>query len=251
MIEVEGLRKVYGDRVAVDDISFRVEPGQVFGLLGPNGAGKTTTISCLTGLLRATSGTIRLDGIDVVAEPKRARARLGVVPQELAMYPEISAKQNLEYWGGTQGMNRSELQAKIPPMLERVGLADRAKEPVKNFSGGMKRRLNLAIGLIHDPKVVLMDEPTVGVDPQSRIHILDLIRERAAAGTSIVYTTHYMDEAESLCNPFMIIDEGKVVASGGLEDLLTQAGDAIERATVPEPSLERLFIHLTGKDLRE
>ncbi len=251
MIEVEGLKKVYGDRVAVDSISFRVEPGQVFGLLGPNGAGKTTTISCLCGLLRATAGTIRIDGVDVVADPKRARAGLGVIPQELAMYPEISAKENLEYWGGTQGLDRGTLRTRIPQMLERVGLADRDKEPVKNFSGGMKRRLNLAIGLIHDPKVVLMDEPTVGVDPQSRVHILDLIRERARAGTSILYTTHYMDEAESLCDPFMIIDQGKVVANGGLEELLKEAGDVIERATIPEPSLERLFIHLTGKDLRE
>lgn len=251
MIEVEGLRKVYGDRVAVDGISFRVEPGQVFGLLGPNGAGKTTTISCLSGLIRATSGAVRLNGIDVAADPKRAKANLGVVPQELAMYPEISARENLAFWGGVQGLDRGELSTKIPRMLERVGLADRAKEPVKNFSGGMKRRLNLAIGLIHDPKVVLMDEPTVGVDPQSRVHILDLIRDRAKAGTSIVYTTHYMDEAEGLCDPFLILDQGKVIANGGLEELLEQAGNVIERASIPQPSLERLFIHLTGKDLRE
>ena len=251
MIQVEGLRKVYGDRTAVDGISFQVEPGSIFGLLGPNGAGKTTTISCLSGLVKPTGGSVRIHGFDVATDPKSARASLGVVPQELAMYPEIGARENLEYWGGLQGMDRNTLKQKVPEMLERVGLLDRAKEPVKKFSGGMKRRLNLAIGLIHDPSVVLMDEPTVGVDPQSRGHILELIREKAAAGKTILYTTHYMDEAEGLCDPFLIIDHGKVLASGGLEELLEQAGDVIERATVPEPSLERLFLHLTGKELRE
>ncbi len=251
MIEVENLRKEYGSRVAVDGISFRVEPGQIFGLLGPNGAGKTTTISCISGLIRPTSGTLNVRGEDMTRGRSEARRSLGVVPQELAMYMEVSAQENLQYWASVQGLSSDEVKRKVPEMLERVGLADRAKDPVKDFSGGMKRRLNLAIGLVHDPEVVLMDEPTVGVDPQSRGHILDLIKERAAAGCAILYTTHYMGEAEGLCDSFSIMDHGKVIAEGTLDELLSQAGDAIQRQTVPEPSLERLFLHLTGKELRE
>jgi ABC-2 type transport system ATP-binding protein len=251
LIEVQNLIKVYGDRTAVDHVSFRVRPGQIFGLLGPNGAGKTTTISCLSGLLKPTSGTVRIDGHDVVHEGARARAAIGVVPQELALYPEISARQNLQYWGAVQGLSRQELEERIDPLLERVGLAGRATEAVKNLSGGTKRRLNIAIGLVHDPKILLMDEPTVGVDPQSRTLILDLIRERAKAGVAILYTTHYMGEAENLCDQFAIIDHGKVIAEGSLEELLERAGHVIQRASVPEPSLERLFIHLTGSALRE
>lgn len=251
MIEVERLTKMYGERIAVDGVSFTVGAGEIFGLLGPNGAGKTTTISCLSGLLRPTSGSIRIGGYDVVQDGVRARGSVGVIPQELAIYPEISARQNLEYWGAVQGLSREQLAERIEPILDRVGLSARAKEPVKNFSGGMKRRLNIAVGLIHDPKVLLMDEPTVGVDPQSRTHILDLIRERARAGVAILYTTHYMSEAEELCDQLAIIDHGKVIAQGTLEELLARAGDVIQRATVPEPSLERLFIHLTGSGLRE
>lgn len=251
MIEVERLTKTYGERIAVDGVSFTVRPGQIFGLLGPNGAGKTTTISCLSGLLQPTSGSIRINGFDVVHDGVRARASIGVIPQEVAIYPEISARQNLEYWGAVQGLSGAEIKERIDPMLDRVGLSGRAKEPVKNFSGGMKRRLNIAVGLIHDPKVLLMDEPTVGVDPQSRSHILELIRERAQAGVAILYTTHYMSEAEELCDQLAIIDHGKVIAQGTLEELLARAGDVIQRASVPEPSLERLFIHLTGSALRE
>lgn len=251
MIEVQGLRKTYGDRVAVDGISFQVEPGRIFGLLGPNGAGKTTTISCLSGLLKPTAGTIRIAGHDVVRDAREAKRSLGVVPQELAIYLEISARENLRYWGGIQGLSGKDLDDRVETILARVGLADRAKEPVKAFSGGMKRRLNLAIGLVHEPKVVLLDEPTVGVDPQSRGHILELIRERAAAGCAVLYTTHYMGEAEGLCDDFAIIDDGRIIAEGDLEELLARAGDAIQRHSVPEPSLERLFLHLTGKELRE
>ena len=252
MIDVEGLRKVYdGQQVAVSDISFSVQSGQIFGLLGPNGAGKTTTISCISGLLRPTAGRVRVAGFDIQTHGREARAVLGVVPQELALYPEVSARANLEYWGGIQGLSRHELRERVPALLERVGLADRAKEPVKKFSGGMKRRLNIAAGLVHDPKVLLLDEPTVGIDPQSRTRVLEIIRERADAGVAVLYTTHYMNEAETLCDEFAIIDHGEVIARGELEALLQQAGDAIKRATVPEPSLERLFIHLTGKDLRE
>lgn len=250
MIEVEGLRKVYGTRVAVDGISFRVEPGSIFGLLGPNGAGKTTTISCLSGLLAPTAGVVRIDGHDV-SSGREARRSLGVVPQELALYPEISARENLRFWGGVQGLTGSPLDAAVERILARVGLGDRAREPVRKYSGGMKRRLNLAIGLVHDPRVLLLDEPTVGVDPQSRGHILELIRERAQAGCAVLYTTHSMSEAEGLCDQFAIIDDGRVIAEGGLDALLERAGDAIQRQSVPEPSLERLFLYLTGKELRE
>ncbi len=251
MIDVQHLRKVYGQSTAVDDISFRVEPGEIFGLLGPNGAGKTTTISCLCGLLSPTSGSIRIAGVDILTGGVEARRELGVVPQELAVYLEISATENLEYWGGLQGLSRAELKRRVPEMLSRVGLADRAKEPVKRYSGGMLRRLNLACGLIHDPKVLLLDEPTVGIDPQSRVHVLEIIRERAAQGTAVLYTTHYMNEAEELCKRLAILDHGKIVTQGTLEELLTAAGEAIRRQSVPEPSLERLFLHLTGRELRE
>jgi len=251
VIDVQHLRKVYGQSTAVDDISFRVEPGEIFGLLGPNGAGKTTTISCLCGLLSPTSGSIRIAGVDILTGGVEARRELGVVPQELAVYLEISATENLEYWGGLQGLSRAELKRRVPEMLSRVGLADRAKEPVKRYSGGMLRRLNLACGLIHDPKVLLLDEPTVGIDPQSRVHVLEIIRERAAQGTAVLYTTHYMNEAEELCKRLAILDHGKIVTQGTLEELLTAAGEAIRRQSVPEPSLERLFLHLTGRELRE
>lgn len=251
MIEVERLRKVFNGRVAVDEISFSVAAGQIFGLLGPNGAGKTTTISCLSGLLEPTSGSVRINGFDVQKEARRARASIGVVPQELAVYQEVSATENLSYWGAIQGLSRSQLKKRIPEILDRVGLADRAREPVKKFSGGMLRRLNFAVGLIHEPQVLLLDEPTVGIDPQSRARVLEIIRERARAGVAVLYTTHYMGEAETLCDEFAIIDHGKVIAQGQLEELLRQAGDVIQRATVPEPSLERLFIHLTGTELRE
>ncbi len=251
MIQVERLRKVYGSLTAVDDISFSVQPGEIFGLLGPNGAGKTTTISCLSGLLTPTAGSIRMCGHDMMTDGRRARSVIGVVPQELALYEEISARENLLYWGGLYGLSRAELKVKVPAILERVGLADRAREPVKRFSGGMQRRLNMAAGLVHDPKVLLLDEPTVGIDPQSRVHVLDLIRERAAAGTAVLYTTHYMNEAETLCDNFAIIDHGRIITRGTLDELLDQAGQAIQRASVPEPSLERLFLHLTGRGLRE
>ncbi len=251
MIQVERLRKVYDQLVAVDDISFEVKPGEIFGLLGPNGAGKTTTISCLSGLIRPTSGTIRIEGRDITQVNSGERTRMGVVPQELALYLELSATENLHYWGGVQGLSGAELRSRVPVLLDRVGLADRAKEPVKRFSGGMLRRLNLACGLVHDPKVLLLDEPTVGIDPQSRARMLEIIAERKQSGVAILYTTHYMNEAEELCDHFAIVDHGRVLAHGTLAELLAQAGEAIQRESKPEPSLERLFLFLTGHELRE
>ena len=210
MIQVERLRKIYGDVTAVDDISFEVSPGVIFGLLGPNGAGKTTTISCCSGLLTPSAGSVRICGQDPLRTDGRCGAASGVVPQEMALYSELSATENLFYWGGVAEVPRAELKRRVPELLEQVGLADRAREPVQRYSGGMLRRLNLAAGLIHDPKVLLLDEPTVGIDPQSRVRVLEIIRARAAAGVAVLYTSHYMEEAEQLCHRFAIIDQGRL-----------------------------------------
>jgi len=178
MIDVQHLRKEYGDLVAVDDASFTAAAGEVFGLLGPNGAGKSTTIGCISGLLRPSGGTVRVLGHDVVTDGAAARRALGVVPQELALYEELSATDNLRFWGSAYGLTGGALKQRTGEVLELVGLADRAREAVKRFSGGMKRRLNFGCGLMHRPKVLLLDEPTVGVDPQSRVRLLDLVREQ-------------------------------------------------------------------------
>src|SRR5450755_3823995 len=231
MIEVEQLRKQYGDVTAVKDVTFTARTGEIFGLLGPNGAGKTTTIGCISSLLTPTAGHIRVMGHDVVRDGVAARRSIGVVPQEIALYDDLSARENLSYWGGAQGLRGAKLRDRINDVLELTGLLDRAKEPIKRFSGGMKRRLNLACGIVHEPKVLLLDEPTVGVDPQSRVRLLDLVRAEAESGTCILYTTHYMEEAESLCNRLAIVDRGKIIASGTLAEL---------RAMLAERDLLRL-----------
>ena len=309
MIEVESLRKLYGELVAVDDASFTARPGEIFGLLGPNGAGKTTTIHCISGLLTPTAGRVRVNGHDVVRDGKAARSSIGVVPQELALYDDLTAAENLDYWGGAQGMRNPELKRRIQEVLELAGLQDRGKEVVKRYSGGMKRRLNFACGIVHRPKVLLLDEPSVGVDPQSRVRLLELVREEAKAGTCVLYTTHYLEEAESLCDRLAIMDHGKLIARGTLAELRAMVGErelvrlsgtwnveAVHRAlshldgmeivqvlegtltisaadasarlpeifsaiasagadirgtTLTQPSLESLFIKLTGKELRE
>ena len=227
MIQVKDLRKLYGDLVAVDGISFEVAPGEIYGLLGPNGAGKTTTISTLCGLLRPNSGRVMIDGLDIQAEPGLVKRILGVVPQEPAIYEELSARENLRFWGGLYGLSGRDLSQKIDKALDRVGLGDRAKEPSKRFSGGMKRRLNLAIGLVHEPKVLLLDEPTVGIDPQARINILDVVREAADAGATVLYTTHYLEEAEQLCRRIGIVDQGKLLAEGTLDELQQIVGQGV------------------------
>jgi ABC-2 type transport system ATP-binding protein len=309
MIEVEQLRKIYGELTAVDGVSLNAWPGEIFGLLGPNGAGKTTTIGCICGLLTPTAGHIRVLGKDVVRDGVASRQSLGIVPQELALYDELSATENLAYWGGAQGMRNPQLRERIREVLEFTGLLDRAKEPIKQFSGGMKRRLNFACGIIHRPKVLLLDEPTVGVDPQSRIRLLELVREQAKTGTCVLYTTHYMEEAETLCDRLAVVDHGKIIAHGTLQELrampgerelvrltgtftpdkvrhelqpvqgleivqvddgllvialrgasgrlpelfslLAGAGAEIRGTMLTQPSLESLFIRLTGKELRE
>jgi len=225
MIEVESLRKAYGDLVAVDRVSFRARPGEIYGLLGPNGAGKSTIIGCISGLLKPDAGTVRVLERDVIAAGLESRRSLGVVPQELALYEDISAVENMRYWGGAYGLRGEALTRRTDEVLTRVGLDDRGREPVKTFSGGMKRRLNFACGVIHNPKVLLLDEPTVGVDPQSRVRLLDLVREEAKRGACVLYTTHYMEEAESLCDRLGVIDHGRLIAEGSLAELHEQLGE--------------------------
>ena len=309
MIEVETLRKEYDGLVAVDDVSFAARPGEIFGLLGPNGAGKSTTIGCISGLLSPTGGRVGVQGHDVAREPRAAKARMGVVPQEVALYEDLAAEENLRFWGEAYGLHGGRLAERVRTVLETVGLLDRAEDRVETFSGGMKRRLNFGCGIVHEPEVLLLDEPTVGVDPQSRVRLLDLVRGQAAAGVCVLYTTHYMEEAEALCDRLAILDHGRIIASGTLEELRGSMGErdlvrlagaldptavreavrslagvevvaagedqvtlavpeasrrlpeilntvagtgaAVRETTVTRPSLESLFIRLTGKELRE
>lgn len=225
MIRVEDLEKSYGSLRAVDGISFEVSEGELFGFLGPNGAGKTTTLSMVSGLLKPDRGRVSIAEIDVWTSPKPAKKILGLVPQDLALYEELSARENLMFWGSLFDLPRAQLKANIDLWLDRVGLKDRAKEAVSKFSGGMKRRLNLAIGLVHNPKVVLLDEPTVGIDPQARNKILDIIRQIAKEGTTILFTTHHLEEAEALCDRIAIMDHGKILDTGSVDELAKVAGD--------------------------
>ena len=226
MITVERLRRSFGDLVAVDDVSFEVRDGEILGLLGPNGAGKTTTLNMISGVLKPDSGRVLVDGHDIWLEPTAVKRHLGVVPQEVAVYEDLTARDNLTFWGSLYGLSGGELKARVDEGLTRVGLAERAGDRVKGFSGGMKRRLNLCMGLLHRPRFLLLDEPTVGIDPQARLNILEVIRDVAAAGTTILYTTHYMEEAQELCNRIAIIDHGRILTAGTLAELTRLAGEA-------------------------
>jgi ABC-2 type transport system ATP-binding protein len=309
MIQVENLQKHYGSTRAVDGISFRVAPGEIYGLLGPNGAGKTTTISCISGLLKPDGGRVSVAGIDLAADPIAARRHLGVVPQETAIYDTLSAAENVSYFAALHGIRGGEARRRVAQSLERVGLDPGAKTASRKFSGGMKRRLNLAIGLVHGPKALLLDEPTVGIDPQARINILDVVRALQKEGTAILYTTHYLEEAELLCDRVGIVDKGRILAEGTIpelrrlvgegtivtlrgeftanafrsaigasadvkivslednaamvsvtgerraaSDMLTtilRSGVDVADITMQEPSLQNVFIKLTGRDLRD
>ena len=309
MIEVHNLRKTFGELAAVDGVTFTANGGEIFGLLGPNGAGKTTTIGCISGLLTPGAGRVSVAGYDVVRDGRAARRAIGVVPQEIALYEDLTAIENLSYWGGAHGLRGGSLRTRIQEVLALTGLQDRAREPVKRFSGGMKRRLNFACGIVHKPRVLLLDEPTVGVDPQSRVRLLDLVRDLAAGGCCVLYTTHYMEEAEGLCHRLAIIDHGRIMAQGTLGELrtllgerdllrltglfvpeaardsvrsiggleilqadetqltlsladgsvrlpavyeaLSSCGAEVRGTTLTQPSLESLFIKLTGRELRE
>ncbi len=225
MIRVQRLRKCFADLVAVDDVSFEVREGEIFGLLGPNGAGKTTTINMICGVLRPDGGQVVVDDRDIWLEPQAVKQTLGVVPQEIALYEDLTARDNLDFWGSLYGLRGGELKRRVNSALSQVGLSDRAGARVKTFSGGMKRRLNLCMGLLHQPKFLLLDEPTVGIDPQARLNILETIRAVAAAGTTVLYTTHYMEEAQDLCQRIAIIDHGKILTTGSLEELIRLADE--------------------------
>ncbi|MDX2036187.1 MAG: ABC transporter ATP-binding protein [Isosphaeraceae bacterium] len=220
MLEVRGLVKRYGGVKAVDGVSFRVEAGEVVGLLGPNGAGKTSTVSSICGLTRIDGGEILIDGRPVRGDADPRKRLLGLVPQELALIEELSAERNLRFFGSLQGMSKPALSEAIERSLELVGLSARAGDVVRTFSGGMKRRLNIASALLHDPRLVILDEPTVGVDPQSRNAIFEGLEKLRALGKSLLYTTHYMEEAERLCDRVVIVDHGRVAADGDLHELI-------------------------------
>jgi len=254
LLEVRNLVKQYGDFTAVDNVSFDASKGSVFGLLGPNGAGKSTAINCISGLLSPTSGHISVAGADIVKEGKKAKRSLGVVPQELALYEDLPAVENLRYWGKAYGLRGSELQSRVQDVLEHIGLADRARDLPKNFSGGMKRRLNFGCGIVHRPSVLLLDEPTVGVDPQSRQRLFEMVEAEREAGACVLYTTHYMEEAERLCDDLGIIDHGKLIATGTVGELKSQlsARDVLQLSgDFPDTGVTELISSLTGRGMHD
>jgi ABC-2 type transport system ATP-binding protein len=224
LLKVQGLIKTFGTVRAVDSISFEVQPGEIYGLLGPNGAGKTTTISITSGLLKPDAGGVFVAGEPFWSDPQKAKRIMGVVPQELAIYEELSGRENLEFWGRMAGLSSHDAKARAVELLEALTLTDRAKDPVKAYSGGMKRRINLGCALLHRPKLLLLDEPTVGIDPQARLNMLEFIRNLRASGTAILYTTHYLEEAETLCQRIGIMDQGRVLAEGTLSELQERLG---------------------------
>ncbi|NJD59760.1 MAG: ATP-binding cassette domain-containing protein, partial [Anaerolineae bacterium] len=228
MLEVENLVKKYGDFEAVKGISFSVEEGEVFGLLGPNGAGKTQTISMLTGVIPPTSGTARIGGYDIHKEANQVKKINGLVPQDLAVYPTLSARANLNFFGRIYGLHGKELKERVDDVLRVVALTERADGVVDKFSGGMKRRVNIAAGLVHQPRLLFLDEPTVGVDPQSRNHIFESVqRLNRERGMSVVYTSHYMEEVETLCSRAAIIDEGRIIALDTIKNLIGLLGGGV------------------------
>jgi ABC-2 type transport system ATP-binding protein len=305
----QDLRKLFGDLEAVKGISLQVARGEIFGLLGPNGAGKTTTISMLTALLEPSGGKITVDGLDLKAHTNEVKAKMGLVPQEMALYMTLSARQNLMFFGRIYGLKGKELRQRVDEVLKMIGLTERADSPICDYSGGMKRRVNIGAGLLHKPQILFLDEPTVGVDPQSRNAIFESVEALNRAGMSVIYTTHYMEEAQHLCHRVAIVDEGRIIAQdtptalirslgggvvmlgvteGAPEDLTERIAQvpAVKSATrsdgqlkietqrlqeglmgtlditnqldvritsleILEPNLESVFLHLTGKKLRE
>jgi ABC-2 type transport system ATP-binding protein len=309
LLACQDLRKAYGDLTAVDGVSFSIAPGEAYGLLGPNGAGKTTTISMLCGLLAPDTGEVTVAGRSMRTDARRAKAAIGYVPQELALYPELTAAENLAFFGRLYCLRGAPLRTRVDEVLEIVGLSDRGNDRIDSYSGGMKRRVNIAAGLIHEPRLVVLDEPTVGVDPQSRNAILESVAALSGQGTAVLYTSHYMEEVERLCDRVGIIDSGRMVAEGTRRALVARvgqrdrieltvegdaeavavacaklsgihesvarghtvellasegrallaevivtasaAGAAVTGVEVTEPNLEAVFLHLTGKALRD
>jgi ABC-2 type transport system ATP-binding protein len=224
LLETRQLSKRFGEVQAVREVGFHVNAGEIYGLLGPNGAGKTTTISMVCGLLKPDAGEVWVDGASFWRDPQASRRLMGVVPQDIALYEELSGRENLEFWGQIAGLDRSTARGRASEILEALSLTDRASDPVKKYSGGMKRRINLGCALMHRPRLLLLDEPTVGIDPQARLSILDFIRRLVTTGTAILYTTHYLEEAEVLCQRIGIIDHGRILAEGTLPELQNRLG---------------------------
>ena len=308
LLQVDRLSKSFGQLRAVDGVSFSIEAGEIYGLLGPNGAGKTTTISMVCGLLRADQGDVHIAGHPFWENPTAARRLMGVVPQEIALYEELTGRENLEFWGRLAGLDTRTARARASHLLDALALTDRARDAVKKYSGGMKRRINIGCALMHEPRLLLLDEPTVGIDPQARVKILDFVRALRDSGTAILYTTHYLEEAETLCSRIGVIDHGRLLAEGTLTELRERLGDAqiymvegafdgarpeswtgfaqdfrilqhtdrqlvvgavrqqgpadaikallalpvrIDNVTLKRPTLNDVFLHLTGRDLRE
>ncbi len=309
VLVARSLARRFGDLTAVDDVSFSIAPGETYGLLGPNGAGKTTTINMVAGLIAADDGSTLVAGREMGPTQVDVKRNIGLVPQDLAIYPDLTARENLRYFGRLQRLGRDALEHRIDEVLKLIGLADRAGDLTKEYSGGMKRRLNIGIGLLHQPRLLILDEPTVGVDPQSRNAILESVEALSIEGMAVLYTTHYMEEAERLCDRIGIIDEGRIQAEGSRDELIrltggvdhirlsgsgeidsaaealralpeveqvdadrrtlfltvhdapttvagivttaTQAGVSLADVEITRPDLESVFLHLTGKALRD
>ncbi|PZC46410.1 MAG: ABC-2 type transport system ATP-binding protein [Chloroflexi bacterium] len=245
ILEAKGLSKSFDGMLAVDDVSFTIQRQEIFGLLGPNGAGKTTTIRMLATVLDADGGDVEIGGHSARRSSGQVRALIGLCPQELALYEELSALDNLVFFGRMAGLGSQEARVRAEENLQLVGLQDRAKGAVAKFSGGMKRRVNLAIALMGRPALLFLDEPTVGIDPQSRNHIFETILRLRDEGMSVLYTTHYMEEANRLCDRIAIIDNGRIIAIGTPVELKTELGDPAQ------VTLEEVFLHLTGRSLRD
>ena len=245
MVVVKNLQKSFDGLTAVDDVSFSINTSEIFGLLGPNGAGKTTTIRILATVLDADGGDVQIGDYSVLDESDSVRGIIGVCPQELALYPELSAIDNLIFFGRMAGLNGRSAKETAYENLAAVGLHDRAKDKVDHFSGGMKRRINIATALMSDPRLLFLDEPTVGIDPQSRNHIFETVEKLRDHGMTILYTTHYMEEADQLCDRLGIMDHGQMIRIGSPEELKSEFGDP------SEVTLEQVFLELTGRNLRD
>jgi ABC-2 type transport system ATP-binding protein len=239
VLECTGLVKAYDDLVAVNDVGFEVAAGETYGLLGPNGAGKTTTISMIAGILEPDAGTVRVDGKSISTHSTVGKGAIGYVPQDIAIYPDLTARENLRFFGKLYSIPKTRLATRIEEVLEVIGLADRGDDRTDEYSGGMKRRLNIGIGLLHEPILLILDEPTVGVDPQSRNAILESVETLGRAGTAVLYTTHYMEEAERLCDRVGIIDGGKIRAEGTRRELVEMVGqkDRVHLGVVGSPKV--------------
>ncbi len=243
LLEVDNLKKTFGDRCVVDHLSFVVSQGEAFGLLGPNGAGKSTTMTMIAGILESDSGQVLLDGKSMSRKDPESRRQLGVVPQDLAIYPDLTARENLTFFARLYRLQDSLLKQRVDEALDRVGLTARADDLASTFSGGMKRRLNFAAAIMHRPRLLILDEPTVGVDPQSRAHLLDCVRFLQESGTAVIYASHYMEEVEAVCSRAAIVDHGKLLACDTIERLLQQIPFEVE-LRLTQPVLPK-GLHLT------